>query len=244
MTEYQIDIVFPGFSGYLPRYGMGWGTVALIRSNKHTILLDTGSAAMRAKLLPRLTELGVKASDIDAVLLTHLHHDHAANVDYFPGSTFYFSATDYVSMCDLRKRDPFSAESALFFLRTMKSHLIQNGEEIFPDIFVMDTPGHTAGSVTYFIKSSAGVIALAGDALKNRSECDREMANITICQETSHDSIVKIKEAADRILPGHDCWLKKKGGTFIPEGGNDVEFLFREGLTVNNGKSSITIRLD
>ena len=55
----------------------------LVRSDEHTILIDTGHGARArgqfeggGKLLERLRELGVDAGDVDTVLQTHLHGDH------------------------------------------------------------------------------------------------------------------------------------------------------------------------
>lgn len=242
---YSVDVVFPGFSAVLPKYALGWSTVALIRDGKRNILLDTGLSSLRMKLPLRLRSLGIQCEDIDAVLLTHLHHDHAANIDLFPNAELYFAEEDYLAMCRLSLRDCFAAESALFLMRGRKVHLVCDGEEIFPDISVLFTPGHTRGSVSYIVANGTASLVLAGDALKNRAECKTECASMTIDHELSTQSIKKIKERATRILPGHDCWLEKTAeGTFAPLGGNDVEFCFQDGMTANGGKESITITLD
>ncbi|MDH3669325.1 MAG: MBL fold metallo-hydrolase, partial [Paracoccaceae bacterium] len=71
--------------------------VWLIRGGGRTILVDTGfnheRAEARKRTIQRLpTEglevLGVKAQDVETVIVTHLHYDHAGNLDLFPEAEF------------------------------------------------------------------------------------------------------------------------------------------------------------
>ncbi len=41
-----------------------------------------------------------------------------------------------------------------------------------------------------------------------------------------------------------DGWVTIRGGQAIPEGGNDVTFVFGEGVTVNGGLTEVTIKMD
>ena len=77
--RFEVTILFPGFSGKLPYCAHGWGTWALIRDGKHNILLDTGGVGLRLNFHRILEEQGVRAEDIDYVLLTHMHFDHVWN---------------------------------------------------------------------------------------------------------------------------------------------------------------------
>ncbi len=54
------------------------GNAAIVRSEGTTVLVDAGLSAR--KLLTRLAALGVDAGEIDAVLLTHEHGDHAGGL--------------------------------------------------------------------------------------------------------------------------------------------------------------------
>src|SRR5476651_1518004 len=66
--------------------------VWLIRGHGRAILVDTGFNAAEAKLQGRVLTLnpvdalaafGVNADDIGDVIVTHLHYDHAGNLDRF-----------------------------------------------------------------------------------------------------------------------------------------------------------------
>jgi glyoxylase-like metal-dependent hydrolase (beta-lactamase superfamily II) len=71
--------------------------VWLIRSGTRCILVDTGFDAQRASERGRdfqrcpsegLRNLGVEPEDIDTVIITHLHYDHAGNLNLFPNAQF------------------------------------------------------------------------------------------------------------------------------------------------------------
>src|SRR4030088_1609502 len=72
--------------------------VWLIRGHGREILVDTGFNAEEAKARARkltlnpvdaLANFGVKAETIKDVIVTHLHYDHAGNLDRFPGAKFH-----------------------------------------------------------------------------------------------------------------------------------------------------------
>src|SRR6201988_5485520 len=71
--------------------------VWLIRGDGRNILVDTGFNADEARPGGRkltlnpvdaLAEFGVKAEDIKDVIVTHLHYDHAGNLNRFPNARF------------------------------------------------------------------------------------------------------------------------------------------------------------
>src|SRR6185437_2444202 len=72
--------------------------VWLIRGPGRNILVDTGFSADEAKLRGRklmlnpvdaLAGFGVATEDIGDVIVTHLHYDHAGNLDRFPNARFH-----------------------------------------------------------------------------------------------------------------------------------------------------------
>src|ERR1700733_3934022 len=72
--------------------------VWLIRGRGRKILVDTGFNAEEAALRSRkltlnpaeaLTRFGVGPEAIDDVIVTHLHYDHAGNLDLFPRARFH-----------------------------------------------------------------------------------------------------------------------------------------------------------
>ena len=51
-------------------------SVILLEKDGQQLLFDAGNGNEDSRLLPYLQELGISATDIDAVFITHLHGDH------------------------------------------------------------------------------------------------------------------------------------------------------------------------
>ena len=72
--------------------------VWVVRNAERTILVDTGYSARQAKERGRtllrcpiqsLSLLGIAPEDVQDVVLTHLHYDHAGNIDLLPNARFH-----------------------------------------------------------------------------------------------------------------------------------------------------------
>jgi len=111
--RFNVEILFTGFSGKLAVGYHGWGTWALIRDGKHTIMLDTGYVGLRKDYHEILAERGVSCEEVDYVLLTHMHFDHACNVDLFPNAVFVLSKEEWEYANDVKRRDLFIERSAI-----------------------------------------------------------------------------------------------------------------------------------
>jgi glyoxylase-like metal-dependent hydrolase (beta-lactamase superfamily II) len=245
--EFKTDVLYLGFPGKLTNAGLGWGAVALIRDGKHNILFDTGGPGIRGTLKKMLAQHQLEYKDIDIVILSHLHWDHAYNVDYFPQARFVLAQAEWEEAGRLNPKDIFMEEKAIPFLRSLKTKLItKDGEEIVPGLTSLLIPGHTPGSLGALLETgSAQKWLFTGDACKNRGELLLEDAGQAFDTKLAAESLRKMKKIADRILPGHDGWIGiGKNGELSPEGGNDVTFVFEQGLTVNGGQSRLTIHID
>ncbi len=245
--KFNVEILFGGFSGKLPNCYHGWGTWALIQDGRHNILLDTGYVGFRKDFSRLLEEKGVKCGDIDYVLLTHLHFDHACNVDLLPNAVFVLSKAEWEFARDPECGDLLVERSAIPVLEKAEKILIEeDGQEILPGLSAILTPGHTPGCCSYVLHQENGEKwVLAGDAVKNRGELSTGTVQISMNQEQSQNSLKKIKEAGSRILPGHDSWVRAgEGGEITAEGGNDIHLLFAQGITVNGGETEVILHMD
>ena len=105
--------------------------VWLIRGGGRDILVDTGFNAEEAKARSRklnlnpvdaLANFGVAADTIRDVIVTHLHYDHAGNLDRFPSARFHLQDREmsYATgrcMCNGMLRHPFSVEHVTTMVR-------------------------------------------------------------------------------------------------------------------------------
>src|SRR5882672_10767373 len=87
---YRLDILIQGFPGKAVCHGgLGWSTIALLRGNDRTILIDVGTFGIRRVLEKQLQAHGVAARDVTDVVLTHAHYDHSVNFILFSEATVW-----------------------------------------------------------------------------------------------------------------------------------------------------------
>ncbi len=82
-----VETLFSGFPAKSSRGFLGWSAVYLVVTNQgRKILFDTAGYNERATLVAALTQRQIALDSIHTVVLSHLHFDHAANWDLFPGA--------------------------------------------------------------------------------------------------------------------------------------------------------------
>ena len=151
---------------------------ALLRSDGYNALIDPGPGSTLATLRELLATHGLRVSDLNAILLTHIHLDHAAAtgalVQENPTLPVYVHERGAAHMADPSKLLN-SAErlygqemQRLFgdFLPVPEANLrILQGHETLTfgsrELRVLYTPGHASHHVTYF--DLAEKIAFVGD---------------------------------------------------------------------------------
>lgn len=243
---YELDPLFSGIpvSGS-SRGPLGWSTVMLIRvldatagSRRH-YLFDTGGCNERPALLNRLKARGLQAADIDGVILSHLHFDHAANWTLFPEARLYIHPQE-VSPSEVA--DDFAVPD--FHREKIASHshvtYVVEGDMI-DEMQVLETPGHTQGLFSLVV----GPDLLASDAIKNRAELspDHPLSN-TWDREIAHRSIRRIAEIAERaIYPGHDVPLIRDDNAWVPSGFAKESIVVSDGIVPRTKSTQFDIQI-
>ena len=146
----------------------------LIRTGKHTILVETGMGnklsermikfyGQPAKLLENLSAAGIAPEDIDIVINTHLHFDHCGwntvrkngkIVPTFPRAKYYAPEGEWQYARKPSERDAISyiPENYDPLVESGQMTLLKGGEEIAAGISVRTFPGHTAHMQAVIIK--------------------------------------------------------------------------------------------
>jgi glyoxylase-like metal-dependent hydrolase (beta-lactamase superfamily II) len=188
------QVFFPGLPARYwadhPGARNGQGQVAmsvgglLVERDGRRLLIDAGFgiqtgqtalAALNSGALPdTLAALGCDIATIDTVAFTHLHADHTGwaftqnrNGTYrktFPAARYLVAEAEWAPY-GRGEELPAAASAAVLEQFSATRTLVDDGEEIFPGVRVLLTPGHSPGHTCYIIISSTGkeLIAL-GDA--------------------------------------------------------------------------------
>jgi glyoxylase-like metal-dependent hydrolase (beta-lactamase superfamily II) len=149
----------------------------LIRTQKETILVDTGVGTLPAKyekfhevirskeeaLRYSLHQAGLRPEDVTMVVNTHLHFDHCGNNKMFANGKFLVQTDEirYAYFPDRFMRVSYLRE---FFdvegdyIPVRGKYEIENGVEVLP------TPGHTIGHQSVVVKWKGRNIVYTGDA--------------------------------------------------------------------------------
>jgi N-acyl homoserine lactone hydrolase len=156
-------------------------TCYLVRTRDATILFDTGVSPraipglMRTDrlaqftdadlLVHRLDTAGVEADNVDLVVLSHLHYDHAGGAEFFRNSELVVQKDEYSYA-----HYPASFFAGFYYRKNFdlpgyRWRLLDGDTEIAPGVTVLRTDGHTPGHQSLMVElPESGPVILTGDA--------------------------------------------------------------------------------
>jgi len=194
--------------GYLPKWHPFFALAVDIRVGP-----DEGIGA-------RLTQRGLARSDLKAVVVSHLHHDHGDGLADLVGAPIYVSEEHWKVF---RHHVTATLEGAVpqHWPANFSPRILQpSGEPIGPfprsypltsdgKVVAVDTPGHVPGHVSVIVFSDDVAYFLGGDSTYDQDLLDAELTDgVNNNPKAAIESVRKIKEFARQhrtvILPAHD----------------------------------------
>jgi glyoxylase-like metal-dependent hydrolase (beta-lactamase superfamily II) len=199
--------------------------VWVIRNGAHTILVDTGFDEAEARKRNRkvmrapaaaLELIGISPSQINQLIVTHLHYDHAGTLGAFPKAHFHLQAAEmqYATgpcMCHAQLRMPFTADHVCEMVRHVYSGRVtfhEGDAEIAPGITVHKIGGHSRGLQCVRVATASGPVVIASDTSHYYENFEKgRVFPIVVDVEDTLRGYARLKQLAAsprHIVPGHD----------------------------------------
>ncbi len=203
----------------------------IVRNAHRTVLVDTGFSQRAARERDRrldfdplegLSRLGIDPDEIEDVVLTHLHYDHAGNLDRFAKARFHIQEAEaaYATgrcMCEAHLRWPFDVEDAVALVRrTYAERVVHHDGDAapFPGVTLHYLPGHSKGVQAVRVMTPRGPVLLASDVSHYYANFLRMAPFVlTIDSVQTLRSYHRLMGLAggdvQRIIPGHDPKVRR-----------------------------------
>jgi len=197
-----------------------------VKGRNETLVVDSGVAPPLAQEMGLqgyvnpvhvLKGIGIEASQVQKVVITHIHFDHVNGMGLFPKATFYVQEKEFnFWMKDpVAKKPPFLLLSApdrnadLAKLEgTERLVLIKGDQTILPGIELLLAPGHTPGLQVVAVNTAKGTAIVGSDCAHIFRNYEEEIPSTFITDMVAWMKTyekLKSKVSSNHLLfPGHD----------------------------------------
>jgi len=199
--------------------------VWLVRGGGRVVVVDTGfaqpAADRRGRRLLRspadgLAALGVVASTVEDVVLTHLHYDHAGNVGLFESARLHLQESEMAyatgpAMAHGPLGHAFDAEDVAGMVRRVFAARVRfhgGDASVAPGVTLHRIGGHTRGLQIVRVTTARGPIVLASDATHFWANLERRnpfpiFVDLQAMLD-GYDRLLELAPSIDHVIPGHD----------------------------------------
>lgn len=212
--------------------------VWVIRNEARTVVVDSGfnpaSGARRGRELitpvnMALQAVGIEGADIEHVITTHMHYDHAGNNDLFPNACFYMQESEMQfatgpCMCHHFLNHPYEAEDVTGMVRRVYAGQVSfcaGDRELFPGISVHHIGGHSRGLQCVRVETPSGPLVLASDAshLYEHLSSGRVFPTCDSVTDTvmGYGRLRALAGETAHIVPGHDPAVMERYPPYNPQ---------------------------
>jgi glyoxylase-like metal-dependent hydrolase (beta-lactamase superfamily II) len=203
---------------------------AIVGAGK-TYVVDTGFGDVEAKARGRellrspgagLRSIGVEPSSVADVIVTHMHYDHAGNLDLFPNANFHIQDRE-LRYCTGRHmthphlRGSFAPADVEGMVRRLYAGRVtfHDGDvELAPGLSLHFIGGHTMGLQSVRVLTARGHVVLASDAAHLYMHLDERRAFPVVYNVADmlagHDTLRRLASSERHIVPGHDPLVMRR----------------------------------
>jgi glyoxylase-like metal-dependent hydrolase (beta-lactamase superfamily II) len=199
--------------------------VWVIRNPDRVVVVDVGygreEGERRGRTFLRspvegLALIGVEAARVQEVIITHMHYDHAGNLELFPNARFHIQDEElgYVTgraMTHQVLRNSFAIDDVVEMVRLLYGDRVvfhAGDDEIAPGISVHHIGGHTRGLQSVRVATARGPVVLASDAAHYYENIEKNtpfsvLENMYLMLE-GFRKLRTLAGSDAHIIPGHD----------------------------------------
>lgn len=175
-------------------------------------------------LTDALAALELEPRDIDTLVLSHLHFDHAANAKLFDNGRTRIVVNRKEHEGALGFDGPFKGAHLKVDYEGLPFETIEGDVDLAPGVSVIETPGHTWGTMSLRVDlPGSGTKIFTSDAVYMRDSWGPPAVGAAIVWDNLAwlDSVEKLRGIAERteaeVIFGHDPGQKREL-TFAPNG--------------------------
>jgi glyoxylase-like metal-dependent hydrolase (beta-lactamase superfamily II) len=205
--------------------------VWVIRQGSAAWLVDAGfneaMARQRARTFLRcpiasLAALDIAGAQLKDLIVTHLHYDHAGNLDLLPNARIHIQERElhYATGCNMCRpifRGAFAVEDVLQVVRGVYSDRVSfcHGQtQVAPGIETYLVGGHTDGLQVVRVHTRRGWIVLASDASHYYENMEREAPYPIVYHVgdmvAGWERVAQLADSPRHVVPGHDPDVLKR----------------------------------
>jgi glyoxylase-like metal-dependent hydrolase (beta-lactamase superfamily II) len=192
---------------------------------ERTVIVDTGFdegvARRRGRQLVRpvgegLKAVGISPDEVEHIVISHMHYDHAGNQDLFPRARYHVQDEEMAyctgrCMGDSEVGGVFDADAVSAMIHKVFTGRVQfhDGEdEIAPGITVHKVGGHTRGMQIVRVATQRGWVVLGSDSAHFYANLEPGrpfpiLDNLPAYVEAQRTAM-RLASSPQHFIPGHD----------------------------------------
>lgn len=157
----------------------------------------------------RLIEREVRPADIDLMILSHLHFDHAGGTGELPDARLVVQRDEWQAGHDQKLID-HGVYDPTDYDHGHEVQQIDGRHDVFGDgkLICLPTPGHTAGHQALRVELESGPVVLTGDCVYFERMLDDMLVPRfgfdTDLQRKSMEDLARLRDGGCRMIYGHD----------------------------------------
>ena len=198
----------------------------VVKGKDETFVVDSGVAPSLAQEMGLqgyvnpvhvLARMGIDASDIKRVMITHIHFDHANGIELFPNATIYIQEREF----NFWVKDPLAKKPPFLMLSDLRGNanlaklegtkrlvLLKEDQVLLPGIELLFAPGHTPGLQAVAVNTIKGAAILGSDCANIFRNYEEEIPSCFITDMVAwmktYEKLKSKVSSPNLLFPGHD----------------------------------------